>query len=609
MDRRAFLMSGAALTAAAATPAFARGPVGPQAQAAALYDSIMEQMLRDSPETATTFGLDTGARAALKSKLDDRSPGKRLLQLQALADARPALKKIDRKALTGRAASDFDTVAWLADMTAEVAQYPFGGVDATSDQAPYLISQMTGAYQAVPDFLNSMHTVETREDAEAYLARLDGFARALDQETASARADGAAGAIPPGFILSKTLTQLAALRGQSGESSGLVTSLAGRAKAKGLAGDWSARAAKIVDGPLAAALDRQIALLNSWQATATHEAGVARLPRGEAYYAMCLRFQTSTGLTPAEAHKLGLSQVAEIVAEADALLKQQGLTQGSVGARLTALGQDPKYLYPNTDDGRAALLADLNVQVDGMRKRLPELFAHLPKAAVEVRRVPPAIELGAPRGYSQSSSVDGSRPGAYYINLVDTAVWPKWALPTLTYHESLPGHHLQGALALEAEGTPLLHKTLAFNAYAEGWGLYAEQLALEAGMYDGYEVGKLGYLQSMLYRAARIVLDTGLHAMGWSREKAVAYMMETVGLAAGAAESEIDRYCVIPGQACGYKIGQLEIVRLREQAKAKLGARFDLKGFHDAVLLGGAMPLDVLGRVVADWTAARMKAA
>ncbi|NEX91960.1 DUF885 family protein [Caulobacter sp. 17J65-9] len=606
MDRRAFLMSGAALAAATATPAFARGPAGPQQQATGLYDRVVEQMLRDNPETATGLGLDTGARAALKARLDDRSPANRLRQLKPLADARAALKGVDRKALSGRAASDFDTIAWMSDISAEIAKVPYGGVDGYTYPVPYIVSQLTGAYQSVPDFLDSQHTIETREDAEAYLARLEAFPKAIEQETDRARADGAAGVVPPDFILGKTLKQLASLRGQSGESAGLVASIARRTKEKGIDGDWGARATKIVDGPLAAALDRQIALLKSWQPKAVHDAGVARLPRGEAYYAMCLRFQTSTGLTPAEAHKLGLSQVAEIVAQADALLKQQGLSQGTVGARLTALGQDPKYLYPNTDDGRAALLADLNVQVDAIRKRLPDLFAHLPKANVEVRRVPPAIELGAPRGYSQSSSVDGSRPGAYYINLVDTQIWPKWALPTLTYHESLPGHHLQGALALEAEGTPLLHKTLGFNAYNEGWALYAEQLALESGMYEGFEVGKLGFLQSMLYRAVRIVLDTGMHAMGWSREKAIAYMVETVGLAPGAAESEVERYCVWPGQACGYKIGHIEMVRLREQAKAKLGARFDLKGFHDAVLLGGAMPLDVLGRVVDDWTATRM---
>jgi uncharacterized protein (DUF885 family) len=250
------------------------------------------------------------------------------------------------------------------------------------------------------------------------------------------------------------------------------------------------------------------------------------------------------------------------------------------------------------------LLADLNAQVEAIRRRLPEFFTALPRTPVEVRRVPPDIELGAPRGYAQTGSLDGSRPGAYYINLKDTAIWPKWALPTLTYHESLPGHHLQLTLALEAEATPMLHRTLALNAFVEGWGLYAEQLADEIGMYREFPLGRLGMLQSFLYRAVRIVVDTGMHWKGWSREQAADYMADAVGLARGAVDSEIDRYCVWPGQACGYKIGHLEFVRLRSAAKARLGERFDLRAFHDAVLKGGAMPLEVLARVVDEWPGA-----
>jgi uncharacterized protein (DUF885 family) len=283
------------------------------------------------------------------------------------------------------------------------------------------------------------------------------------------------------------------------------------------------------------------------------------------------------------------------------MLKSQGLNEGAVGTRLTALGQDPRWLYPNTDAGRAKLLADLNEQVAAIDRRLPEVFRVLPRTPVEVRRVPPDIELGAPRGYAQTGSLDGTRPGAYYINLANTGIWPKWALPTLTYHESVPGHHLQGTIALEATGTPLLHRTLAMNAYVEGWGLYAEQLADEIGMYHDFPLGRLGLLQSFLYRSVRIVVDTGMHWMGWSRERAADYMEQTVGLARGAVESEIDRYCVWPGQACGYKIGHLEFVRLRAAAQSKLGSRFDLRGFHDAVLQAGPMPLEVLTQVVDEW--------
>jgi uncharacterized protein (DUF885 family) len=409
------------------------------------------------------------------------------------------------------------------------------------------------------------------------------------------------GQVPPDFICDKTLAQLRLLRGQRGAQSGMVTSLERRTAGKGIAGDWGKRAARIVDGPLARALDAQIELVAEQRRRAVHDAGIRGRPGGEAYYPLCLRYQTSTRTTPDEVHALGLDQVAEISAAADELLKAQGMSDGTVGARLAALTRDPQWLYPNTDEGRAQLLADLNVQVAQMQQRMPELFGVLPKTPVEVRRVPPAIELGAPRGYAQSGSLDGSRPGAYYINLADTAIWPRWALPTLTYHESIPGHHLQGTIALEATDTPLLHRTLLMNAFVEGWALYAEQLADEIGMYRDFPLGRLGMLQSFLYRAVRIVVDTGMHWKGWSREQAADYMTETVGLARAAVESEIDRYCVWPAQACGYKIGHLEFLRLREAARAKLGPRFDLRSFHDAVLKGGAMPLEVLAQVVDDW--------
>jgi uncharacterized protein (DUF885 family) len=602
MDRRDFLASSIALAFASALHAPARAEPGSEAsRARALYDAIFENLLVAAPQTATALGLDTGRHAAARSRLDDRSPAGRMNVLGPLIDAWPQLQSIDAARLAGRDRSDFETIAWVAAISREIASHPFGGVDSYAYPVPYVVSQLTGAYQSTPDFIATKHPIESAADAEAYLARLDAFAMEIGNDTGRARDDLQRGIVPPDFVADKTLLQLKSLRAQSGEKSTLVSSLARRTAEKGLAGNWDARAKRIVDGPLATALDAQIALVSAQRTRASHEAGIRGRPGGESYYPLCLRYQTSTRMTPDEAHALGLVQVAEISAEADALLKAQGLLEGPVGARMTALGQDPRGLYPNTDEGRAQLLADLNTQVEAMQRRLPELFGVLPKTPVEVRRVPPAIELGAPRGYAQTGSLDGSRPGAYYINLADTAIWPKWALPTLTYHESVPGHHLQLTLALEAEGTSLLHKTLLMNAFIEGWALYAEQLADEIGMYRDLPLGRLGMLQSFLYRAVRIVVDTGMHWKGWSREKAADYMADTVGLARGAVESEIDRYCVWPAQACGYKIGHLEFVRLRAQAEAKLGARFDLRSFHDAVLKGGAMPLEVLSRVVEEW--------
>jgi uncharacterized protein (DUF885 family) len=606
MDRREFLASGVALAVAGIlrAPAAAADANTEAARARAIYDAIFADLLVASPQTATSLGLDTGQHAAARSRLDDRSSAGRMRELAPLIRAWPQLQTIDASRLAGRDRSDFETVAWIAAISREIDSHPFGGIDSYASPVPYVLSQLTGVYQSTPDFLASKHPIESAADAEAYLARLDAFARELGHETARALDDLKRGTLPPDFVCDKTLTQLKALRGQSGEKSGLASSLKQRTAAKGFAGDWGRRAARIVDGPIAAALDAQIALVTEQRARASHEAGVRGRPGGEAYYPQCLRYQTSIRATPEETHAIGLAQVAEISAEADALLKAQGYAEGSVGARLAALTADPRWLHPNTDAGRAALLADLNVQVEAIRRRLPELFTVLPRTPVEVRRVPPDIELGAPRGYAQTGSLDGTRPGAYYINLQDTAIWPKWALPTLTYHESMPGHHLQLTLALEAESTPMLHRTLFMNAFIEGWALYAEQLADEIGMYREFPLGRLGMLQSFLYRAVRIVVDTGMHWQGWSRKKAADYMADTVGLARGAVESEIDRYCVWPAQACGYKIGHVEFVRLRAAAQAKLGDRFDLRAFHDTVLKGGAMPLEVLARVVDEWAAA-----
>ena len=602
MDRRQFVAAGLALAASGALGRTAWAAAETEAaKARALYDRIFEEILLVAPQLATALGLDTGKRAGARSLLNGRGRAYRLGQLGPLAKAWPALQEIDAAELTGADRTYFATVTWLASICRELEAQPLGTVDSYNYPVPYVVTQLTGAYQSTPDFLESDHPVESAADAEAYLDRLDMFAYAVTNDTGLARDHLGRGMVPPDFICDRTLGQLRLLRGQPGARSGMVTSLGRRTAEKGIAGDWAKRAARIVDGPLARALDVQIRLVEEQRRRATHEAGIRGRPGGDAYYPLCLRYQTSTRMTPDEVHALGLAQVAEISAAADELLQAQGLADGSVGARLAALTREPQWLYPNTDDGRAQLLADLNTQVAAMQRRMPELFGMLPKTPVEVRRVPAEIELGAPRGYAQTGSLDGTRPGAYYINLADTGIWPKWALPTLTYHESIPGHHLQGTIALEAAATPLLHRTLAMNAYVEGWALYAEQLADEIGMYGGFPLGRLGLLQSFLYRAVRIVVDTGMHWKGWSREQAADYMADTVGLARAAVESEIDRYCVWPAQACGYKIGHLEFVRLREVARAKLGPRFDLRAFHDAVLKGGAMPLEVLAQVVDDW--------
>jgi uncharacterized protein (DUF885 family) len=290
-------------------------------------------------------------------------------------------------------------------------------------------------------------------------------------------------------------------------------------------------------------------------------------------------------------------------------LRRVGLTEGPVGQRLSQLTADPRYAYPETDEGRAQLIADVEARVARVMARAPQWFGALPQASLEVRRVPEFAEAGSPGAYYYPPALDGSTPGIYYINLRSLSEMTRIDLPTQDFHEAVPGHHFQTALAQEQTDTPLLRRLIIFNAYSEGWGLYAEELADEQGLHEGDPIGRIGYLRWQLWRAARLVVDTGLHAQNWSRQRAIEYMSATTGDAPGVVITEVDRYIVWPGQACGYEIGRREISRLREHARNVLGADFDLRGFHDAVLLSGETPLSVLDQVVRDWIPEQRRAA
>ena len=363
-------------------------------------------------------------------------------------------------------------------------------------------------------------------------------------------------------------------------------------------------AAKIVKEKVYPALDRQIALVKEMQAHATHDAGVWKLKDGDKYYADSLISWTTSDKSPAEIHQMGLDVVKTYSSRIDDIMKQHGLTKGTVGQRLRAMYDDPKFRYPNTDAGKEKLLADLNVKVQTVRAKLPQYFGTLPKANIVIKRIPKYTEASQPGGYYQPPSLDGKRPGTYYINLRDTAEVPSWTLPTLTYHESIPGHHLQGSIQQEAN-LPLIRKISFFSAYLEGWALYAEQMADEMGMYENDPFGRIGYLHDAMFRGVRLVVDTGMHAMRWSREQAISYYTDTLGDPVASATTEVERYCVWPGQACSYMLGKLTILKLRDKAKVALGPQFDIRQFHDAILLCGAVPLTVLEKVVDNYIAAK----
>jgi uncharacterized protein (DUF885 family) len=605
IDRRRLMFTAAAGAGLMATGQTLAAPAqaGAGAQLRAVMDRIVAETLMTSPELLTQLGFDKGPNAAKKAQLDDRSQAKVLADREKFRGFMAELDAVDREGLNAEETVWHDALEYFGQTAVSGYRFPYGG--GGFGPSPYTVSQLTGSYQSIPDFLDSQHSIDTAEDAEAYLSRVSAFATALDQETERMGLDFAAGAVPPDFVIARTLTQMEALMSGGAAGTTLVQSVVRRTGEKSIPGEWGSRAEAIVNDAVFPALNRQAEALRAVQAGATHDAGVWRLPDGEAFYRYGIQSYTTTNLSGDEIHEIGLQQLAELSARADVLLKAQGLTQGSVGARIAALGDDPQYLYPNTDEAKEQLLADLNAQMADMARRLPEYFGRIPQSGVEIRRVPVAIEAGAPGGYYNAPALDGSRPGAYYINLRDTAEWPKFQLPTLTYHEAAPGHHHQIALAQERQNVPLLMKVLGFSAYSEGWALYAEQLADEMGVYENDPIGQIGYLQSLMFRATRLVVDSGMHAKRWSREEAIRFMVDALGDAESAVTTEIERYCVWPGQACSYKLGHIKWVELRANAQRALGDRFDIKAFHDAGMNTGGVPLTVLERVMTEWTAAQ----
>ena len=604
MDRREFLgLSGAAfgatLLSTVSSRAFAQSSGGDVALNA-VFDRIFQEQVRTSPTYATFLGLDKGDLAPLRSQLDVRPT----VQARAEENARTHkfiswLEAVPEAGLSDAAKLNREVVIWDLK-TGIIGPERF---DIADPQQPYVITQQNGAYFSRPDFLNSAHPIDNASDAEAYLSRLAQFATELDNDTAELRRQAARGFDAPGWSLDLALKQMGELRSPAPDQNSMADSIASRTAAKSIAGDWRGRAAKIIAADVYPALDRQMAAVRALRPTTPAGDGLWRVPNGDAIYAAALIEATTTNYTPDEVHQIGLQQVSEITAELDKILRSAGYTSGSVGERLTALNKAPGQLYPNTDAGRQQLIADLNAGVKAMTAKLPQAFATLPRQPLEIRRVPPEIQDGASNGYYRQASLDGSRPAIYFINLKSTEDWPKYTLPSLTYHEGVPGHHLQLSIAQLSTELPMLRRLSFYSAYGEGWALYSEQLADELGGYQGIE--RAGYLQSFLFRAERLIVDTGLNHKRWTREQAIDHMIKTTGFAQGRVQREIERYCASPGQACSYKIGHLAWLRAREEAKKALGAKFDLRQFHE-VLRDGAMPLSILERRIRERTAAQL---
>ena len=574
------------------------GPSAPNdARALALLDDVAGNLLRLTPEQATSLGIDTGARAALRSQLADRSPaGQQRIANQLRSDL-DRVRSFDTSGLSYATRTSVDVVRSAYETSLEGFALPYGDVAVGGwRNTPYVVIQNVGAFLDVPRFLDTDHRVESAADADAYLSRLQSYAKQLDGELERMRAARGQGLVPPAFLIDKALAQMTLSVQDARGGGGLVDSLARRSK--NIPGDWAGRARTIVVQEIAPALERQLRELGEQRAVATNDAGMMTRPHGEEFYRWALKASTTTTMSPEEIHELGKAELTGLHGRMDTILKEIGLSTGSVGERMKALAQDPRYKFAEGDAGRAEIMTFISARLAWIKAQMPRAFNAVVNPNMEVKRLPPEEEPGAPAAYGGAGSIDGKIPGRMWINLRTTELHSKYSLADLVFHEAIPGHVWQGEYTHQM---PLIRQMLSFNAYSEGWALYAEQLADELGAYDDDRVGRLGYLQSLAFRACRMVVDTGLHTKGWTREQGVQYFVDYNGSNPLEVASEVDRYCSWPGQACGYKVGHSEINRQRERAMAALGAKFDLKTFDDTVVRGGNVPLDVLGRNIDEY--------
>ena len=622
LSRRTVLASSTALAAStvisgcgpkSAAPIETATPTGPDplAEANEILGRAKDLLITAYPETASSYGIDNGDNAGLKSKLTDRSAAG---QAKIESDVRALtaeLAAVDTSALPDSDALNVQVVHRVFETAAEGFDFKFGdnailNANWSWRPTPYVVAQNVGAFVEIPSFLESSHGIDTVDDVDAYLSRLEAYAGQLDGETERTRTAGEKGYVIPDFLMERTIGQLSSALAKDPADWGLVTGLT--SKTSSFRGprsgpSYTELAASIARDKIAPAIARQIEVHKALAPKATSDAGVWAKPEGEAYYAWALGAATTTDMSPDEVHEMGKEELASLQARMEPILQSIGYTEGTVGARMSALGEDPRYAFSDGDKGRAEIMQFIEDALTEIRGHMPNAFETLVPGYLEVTRINPEVEAGAPGAYGGAGSIDGTKPGHFWINLRTPALHNKFNLKDLTYHEAIPGHVWQGEYTFKQ---PLIRSLLAFNAYSEGWALYAQQIADEMGVYDDFPVGRLGYLQSLAFRACRLVVDTGLHAKRWTRQQANEWFVTNNGSNPEEVRGEVDRYCAWPGQACGYKVGHSAINRLRANAKTQLGDKFNYKRFNDAVVLGGAVPMSVLGNVIDDYIAREM---
>lgn len=564
------------------------------------FERVFVEYALDDPQMLSSMRMLPGWMDWYADDLTDASLAREDALREKLRDDLATLRAYDRDALDAADQVNYDMLEYFLASQVEGDAFRHHN---------YPANQLFGFQNGLPTFMATQHQVDDLGDAEDYVARLRQFGLRFDQALEGMRLREGKGIVPPRFVVEKVLAETRGFVGTPPRGNILYTSLEeklGKVGADELAADERARVladaeaaiAEVVYPAYQSLIDHYDALLPD----ARPNNGVWDLPQGAEFYAYQVRSHTTTDMTPDQVHELGLSEVARIEQEMDAILQAEGLVEGSIGERVQQIAQREDQVYPDTDAGRAQIITDFQAIIDEIDAGLDPYFGVRPRQGVKVERVPEFREKTAPGAYYNPPAFDGSRPGVFYINLRNTAEVARFGMRTLAYHEAIPGHHLQTALQQELTGVPTFRKILPFTAFSEGWALYSERLAWEAGFQDD-PLDNLGRLQAEMFRAVRLVVDSGLHHARWTREQAIDYMRDKTGMPETDVVAEIERYLVMPGQALAYKVGMNRILELREKAKAELGDAFDLKAFHDLVLTGGDMPLQMLGERVDRWIA------
>ena len=579
-----------------------------QGEVDSIVNAYTKNFINHQPALATSLKLDSAKFGQYANRLPNYSlAGMQALQID-MYTAAEQLNTLQSKKLSEEDRLHVEVNEVIARFYAGDKQFSGGYIDTWGGHLPYVISQISGPLIDIPNILKDQHSVGTEKDATDYLKRLSAFATLTEQVRSKVADDAKRGIILPKPLFPNTLRYLNNFTAPKAISHPLVTSFKGKLASVDMLDEKTKavivkKAANIVESEIYPAFAKVTQDMKALEATSPTKVGIWAQPNGEAFYQHEITYLADSTMTAEKIHNVGLAEVKRISKQMDAILKANGYTQGSVGERMQRLSEEARFLFADSDEGREELLAFLRGEIKTIEDEALNLFSSLPPQAVEVRRIPIAIEAGAPGGYYNAPSLDGSRPGIFAINLKDMKAVPSFGLKTLTYHEAVPGHHFQIALNMLQTDIGLMRQNASFNGFIEGWALYSELVAYEMGMYENDPFGDLGRLQAEAYRAARLVVDTGLHYKKWTRKQAIEYFAEATGSAMSDVVSAIDRYIAWPGQALGYKLGMIKFVELRDKAKAELGDMFDIKAFHDLILLKGARPLAIVENDVDAWIA------